>query len=49
MGGAKTKFYGNNSCTSKLQSQHSAENLAGIEGKSLYVNKGNVNVNKSYW
>ena len=37
-----------NSCPSKLQSQHSAENLAGTQaGKSLlYVNKGNVNVNK---
>ena len=29
----KIKFCGNDSCPSKLQSQHSAENLAGIEGK----------------
>ena len=42
----KTKLY--DSCPSKLQSQHSAENLAGTkgkcEGKSLLY--GNVNVNK---
>ena len=42
----KTKLY--DSCPSKLQSQHSAENLAGIKGKLegkplLY---GNVNVIK---
>ena len=48
----KIKLYGNDSCPSKLQSQHSAENLAGTQGKFqgkslLYVNKGNVNVNKS--
>ena len=51
MGG--TKNYGNNSCSSKLSSQHSAENLAGtkckFKGKSLLyanVNKGNVNKDK---
>ena len=47
----KNKLYGNDSCPIKLQSQHSAENLAGIQGKLagkslLYVNKCNVNVNK---
>ena len=49
----KIKLYGNNSYTSKLSSQHSAENLAGsrdkFKGKSLLyanVNKGNVNINK---
>ena len=44
----KIQFYGNDSCPSKLQSQHSAENLAGTQGKFegmslLYVNRGNVN------
>ena len=39
------------SCPSKLQSQHSAENLAGTQGKLagkslLYVNKCNMNANK---
>ena len=29
----KIKLYGNNSCPSKLSSQHSAENLAGTKGK----------------
>ena len=42
----KIKLY--DSCPSKLQSQHSVENLAGTigkcEGKSLLY--GNVNVNK---
>ena len=49
----KFKLYGNNSCPSKLSSQHSAENLAGTRGKFkgkslLYaiVSKGNVNINK---
>ena len=52
----KIKLYGNDSCPSKLLSQHSAENLAGtkgkFKGKSLLhanVNKGNVNMIKSYW
>ena len=47
----KTKLY--DSCPSKPHSQHSAENLAGTEGKFegkslLYVSKlkGNVHVNK---
>ena len=49
----KIKLYGNDSCPSKLSSQHSAENLAGtqgkLQGKSLLygnVNKANVNINK---
>ena len=50
----KIKLYGNDSCPSKLLSQHSAENLAGtkgkLKGKSLLlyanVNKGNVNIYK---
>ena len=42
-----------NSCPNKLQSQHSAENLARTQGKLagkslLYVNKSNVKV-KNYW
>ena len=49
----KIKLYGNDSCPSKLPSQHSAENLAGTKGKLagkslLYenVNKGNINKSK---
>ena len=53
----KIKLYGNNSCPSKLQSQHSAKHLVGTQGKLageslLYVNKCNVNVLikvKNYW
>ena len=46
----KFKLYGNNSCLSKLSSQHSAENPAGTQGKlagkSLLYANGNVDINK---
>ena len=45
-----SKLNGNDSCPSKLQSQHSSENLAGRESKFeekslLYANESNVNKN----
>ena len=44
----KFKLYGNDSCLSKLSSQHSAENPAGTQGKlagkSLLYANGNVDI-----